>query len=47
MAVRVTIDFLTGNIVLVPSPSEVPANALLLEDGTPILLEDGNYLLSE
>ena len=27
--------------------SSVPTNALLLEDSTPFLLEDGTYLLTE
>ena len=31
----------------IESSGEVPANALLNEDGTPILNEDGNYILIE
>jgi hypothetical protein len=40
-----TVDMIIG-IVGLPSPlSEVPANALLAEDGTPILTEGGDYIL--
>lgn len=26
---------------------DVPANAMLMEDGTPMLMEDGSYMLTE
>jgi hypothetical protein len=42
-----SIDVVIG-IVGLPSPlSDIPANALLAEDGTPILTEDGDYILVE
>lgn len=35
------------NLALGRLGTGVPANALLLEDGSPLLLEDGSYLLLE
>ena len=36
-----------GNAAHVIAGVDVPANALLNEDGTPILNEDGSYILVE
>lgn len=34
-----------GNIPSTPVTPVIPANALLNEDGTPVLTEDGQYIL--
>lgn len=48
MAVKFLVDLLSGNLVMVNVPGEtVPAGALLMEDDSPILLEDGTYLIQE
>jgi hypothetical protein len=45
----ITYDKVTGSIVVslytVSDPEDVPANALLTEDGYPLFDEDGNYIL--
>lgn len=35
------------NASFIPTSSGVPSNALLAEDGSPILNEDGSYILTE